>query len=226
MQKPVGLSLDRAGELFVADGFSNAIQMYDPQGKLQRSMGGAPWFAKLVGVTAGADGTRLYGLDAGVPGRSAPQVRVFDPRDGHHLFDIGAPGSGAGEFILPTGLAIDKTGQIYVLDSGNYSVQIYDPQGKFVSSFGRAGKPPERFGRPKAIAIDADGNVNVLDSLFGGIMVFSPAGVLQYTLGGRGDTSGTWLSMLPVSMAIDADGTLYCLDQGYRKIDVLRSIRR
>lgn len=226
MQRPLGLSVDRAGRLYVADAFSNAIQVYDAQGKPLASVGGAKWFARLVGVTAEADGTRVYGLDAGVPGRGGRRVRVFDPRTGHHLFDLGEPGSGPGEFILPAGLALDKAGQIYVLDSGNYSVQIYDREGQYLRSFGSAGKPPARFGRPKAIAIDAEGNVNVVDAFFGGILVFSPTGAPQYAIGGRGEAAGAWQTLLPVGMAIDADGSLYCLDQGYRKIDVLRPIRR
>ena len=224
LQKPLGLSVDRAGRLFVADGFSNVIQVYDTQGKYLRSIGGPDWFTRLVAVSADPDGSRLYAIDAGAPLASAPQVRVFDPRDGSHLLDFGARGSGPGEFNLPTDLALDSSGQLHVLDGGNYRVQIFDRLGKFVRSFGSAGKPPGRFGRPKAIAIDADGNIDVVDSLFGGILVFSPTGEPQYAIGGRNDTKGTWDAMLPVGIAIDTDGSLYCLDQGYRKIDVLRPL--
>jgi DNA-binding beta-propeller fold protein YncE len=224
LQKPLGLSIDRAGRLYVADGLANAVLVYDPQGKYLTSIGGPSWFVRLIGVTADPDGTRLYAIDAGEPGGSGTKVRVFDPRDGSHLLDFGAQGSEPGEFNLPTDLALDRTGQAYVMDSGNYRVQIFDRQGKYLRSFGRAGKPPGRFGRPRAIAIDADGNINVVDALFGGILVFDPGGVPLYAIGGRGGISGAWSSLLPVGIAIDVDGSLYCLDQGYHKIDVFRPL--
>jgi DNA-binding beta-propeller fold protein YncE len=224
LQKPLGLSVDRAGRLYVADGLANAVLVYDPQGKYLSSIGGPSWFVRLIGVTADPDGSRLYAIDAGARDGSGTRVRVFDPRDGSHLLDFGAQGSEPGEFNLPTNLALDRTGLVYVMDSGNYRVQVFDRQGTYLRSFGSAGKPPGRFGRPKAIAIDADGNINVVDALFGGILVFDPSGAPQYAIGGRGDITGAWSSLLPVAIAIDADGSLYCLDQGYRKIDVLRPL--
>ena len=221
LRKPLGLSVDRAaGRLYVADADTNAVLVYDEQGKYLRSIGGPRWFIQLTAVTADPDGARLYAIDSGKPGSSDPRVRVFDAHDGSHLFDFGVRGSGPGEFNTPYDLAVGRTGQIYVTDSGNFRVQIFDRQGKYLSSFGSAGNRPGQFGRPKAIAVDAAGGVYVVDALHGNIQVFDAEGVLQFAFGGHEEGGGPLSTLLPAGIAIDTDGSLYWLDQGYRKIEV------
>ena len=226
LQKPLGLSVDQAGQLFVADALAHAILVFDEQGKYLRSIGGPQWFTRLAGVTANPDGTRLYAIDSGEVGVADPRVRVFDPRDGAHLFDFGTRGSGPGEFNMPYGLAVGSAGKLYVTDSGNFRVQIFDRQGRYLSSFGSVGKRPGQFGRPKAIAADAAGDVYVVDALLGNLQVFDRRGALLFVIGGHGAHGGPLSYLLPSGIAIDADGSLYFLDQGYRKIDVFRPLRR
>lgn len=224
LQKPLGLSIDRAGQLFVADAGANAILAYDAQGKYLRSIGGPQWFARLASVTADPDGKRLYAIDSGEAGKGEPRVRVFDPRDGRHLFDFGARGSGPGEFNTPYDLAVGSAGKLYVTDSGNPRVQTFDRQGKYLNSFGTVGRRPGQFGRPKAIATDAAGEVYVVDALLGNFQVFDPRGVMLFSIGGHGEDGGPLSYLLPSGIAIDEDGSLYFLDQGYRKIDVFRPL--
>lgn len=228
LQKPLGLSIDRAGQLFVADAGANAILAYDPQGNYLRSIGGPQWFTRLTGVTADPDGMRLYAIDSGEAGKGEPRVRVFDQRDGRHLFDFGARGSGPGEFSMPCDLAVGGAGELYVADSGNLRVQTFDHQGKYLMSFATAGRRPGQPGRPKAVAAGAAGEVYVVDILFGNFQVFDPRGVPLFAVGGHGqdDESGGLTYLLPSGIAIDEDGSLYFLDQGYRKIDVFRPLRR
>ena len=49
------------------------------------------------------------------------------------LMAFGNPGSEPGEFKRPTGVAVDRTGMIYVADWGNERLQMFDPAGKFVT---------------------------------------------------------------------------------------------
>ena len=55
-------------------------------------------------------------------------VQVFD-RQGQPLYYFGKRGSGLGEFQLPSGLFIDKNDRIYVVDSFNGRVQIFQYYG-------------------------------------------------------------------------------------------------
>lgn len=225
LQKPLGLSIDRvAGRLFVADAGANAVLVFDEQGQYLQSIGGPRWFTHLFGVTVDPDGKRLYAIDSGEVGKAEARVRVFAARDGRHLFDFGTRGSGPGEFNTPYDLAVGSAGQLYVTDSGNFRVQIFDHQGKYLNSFGTAGTRPGRFGRPKAIAADAAGAVYVVDALLGNFQVFDAHGAFSFAVGGHGEVGGPLGYLLPSGIAIDADGSVYFLDQGYRKIDVFRPL--
>jgi hypothetical protein len=80
-------------------------------------------------------------------------------------------------FYEPIAIASDKQGNIYVLDSKNFRVQVFDNDRKFLRSFGRKGQGPGEFGRPECIDLDGSGNIYVGDPGNGRIEVFDPSGV-------------------------------------------------
>jgi len=221
LQKPVGLSADRVGKLFVADAATNTILVYDPEGKYLRTIGGRDWFSHLTNVTVDPTLNRVYAIDVG---DAEQRVRVFDALDGHHLFDFGKRGDGPGEFNQPYDLAVGRDGTLNVVDSGNFRIQIFDRDGLFLRSFGRAGKQPGQFARPKEIAADAAGNLYVVDGAFGNFQVFGPDGVFLFSVGAHGDDGGDAKYMLPTGIDIDRDGRIYLVDQWYGKIDIFRPL--
>lgn len=219
---PVGVSVDRNGFWYVADGLGNYVLVLDPQGRFQRKMGGPSWLLRLVNVAVDSDAQRVYAIDQA---ERQHRVRVFHAVTGSHLMDIGHSGDGPGEFNLPVDAAVGRDGRLYVVDSGNYRVQIFDQQGQYLKSFGTAGKRPGQFSRPKEIATDAQGLVYVVDATFGHVQVFDPDGGYQYVIGARGDQGAGATYMLPSGVAVDTDGHLYVLDQWYVKLDVYRPVR-
>jgi NHL repeat len=80
-------------------------------------------------------------------------------------------------FYEPVAIAADKRGNIYVLDSKNFRVQVFDSDRKFLRSFGRRGQGPGDLGRPECVDLDEAGNVYVGDPGNGRIEVFDPLGV-------------------------------------------------
>lgn len=62
-------------------------------------------------------------------------------------------GDGKTAFYEPGGVAVDQEGNIYVADSGNQRVVKFNPEGKFVKSFGRKGQGPGEFISPGQLAI-------------------------------------------------------------------------
>ncbi len=220
--KPIGLDVDAAGRLYVADIGAKAVFVYGPDRSFLRRIGGEQWFARLSSVTVDPAGQRLYAVDIGGVGSERHQVRVFDAASGAHLMDIGRRGSGPGEFNLPRDLAIGRDGRLYVVDGGNFRVLVFDREGRYLHSFGSVGKQYGQFARPKEIAVDREGNVYVVDSAFGNFQIFNPEGELLLFVGERSERDGPARYMLPSGIAVDEDGRVYVVDQWYRRIDVYR----
>lgn len=82
-------------------------------------------------------------------------------------------------FYMPSDIAVDKAGNIYVLDSGNHRIQKFDPEGNFIASFGRQGQGPGEFQYPQSIDIDAEGNIYVADSGNQKVHILKPDGTFD-----------------------------------------------
>ncbi len=78
-------------------------------------------------------------------------------------FSFGSFGSSKGQFNTPDSIAIDAHGNIYVTDSGNHRVQVFDSTGVFQGSFGSFGTGDGEFNTPTGIAI-TDDYIYVCDS--------------------------------------------------------------
>jgi DNA-binding beta-propeller fold protein YncE len=222
--KPIGVDVDAAGHLYVADMGSQSIMVYGPDRRFLRRIGGSPWFSRLTSVTVDPGGTRVYAVDIGGVASDRHVVRVFDARSGAHLMDIGKRGSGPGEFNLPRDVAIGLDGRLYVVDGGNFRVVVFDRDGKHLFAFGSIGKQHGQFARPKEVAIDRDGNVYVVDTAFGNFQIFDADGALLMFVGDRSERDGPAKYMLPSGIAVDEDGRVYVVDQWFRKIDVYRPV--
>src|SRR5206468_10108964 len=78
---------------------------------------------------------------------------------------IGQPGVDGGEFSSPTGIALDKDGNIYVADTDNHSIQKFDKDGKFLARWGgEAGSQEGLFYYPRGLTCGSHGEVYVADS--------------------------------------------------------------
>lgn len=220
--KPLGIDVDGQGRLYVADATARDIKIFGPDGKYIRSIGGAKWFDRLASVTVDAAGTKIYVVDIGGVSSMNHRVRVFDVASGEHLQDIGTRGAAPGQLNLPRDVAIGKDGRLYVVDGGNFRVQVFSADGQFLKSFGAVGKQFGQFARPKEIATDAQGHVYVVDSAFGNFQVFSAEGELLLFVGDRSERDGPAKYMLPSGIYVDEDGRVYMVDQWFRKVEVFR----
>jgi DNA-binding beta-propeller fold protein YncE len=222
LQMPLGIDVDKQGDLYVFDGKLRQIVVYNRDGKFQRYIGTPNDFVKPAGIAVNPGGTRVYAVDIGGSSSNEHKVLVFDAKSGAHLFDIGKRGLGDGEFNLPRDTVVAPDGSLYVVDGGNFRVEKFTADGKFISKFGSIGRQQGQFSRPKEAAVDKDGNVYVIDAAFGNFQIFNSDGQLLLAIGNRSNTDGPAKFSLPSSIAVDEDGRVYVVDQYFRKVDIFR----
>jgi DNA-binding beta-propeller fold protein YncE len=115
--------------------------------------------------------------------------RLFGPSGPFALQDMAGAGSEGGQFNSPRGIAISVDGTTYVVDSGNQRIQVFDPDGNFVSAFAEPGEAPGQlgsFGTGQSGAggiASADDRVFVADTWNHRIQVFSRDGEFLYAWG-------------------------------------------
>ncbi len=85
-------------------------------------------------------------------------------------------------FNSPSDIVLDDAGNLYILDAGNDRVQKFDPEGKFLASFGREGQGPGEFQSPTSLDIDAGGHLIIADRRSRKIQIFSKGGSLLKTI--------------------------------------------
>ncbi|HZE97045.1 MAG TPA: SMP-30/gluconolactonase/LRE family protein [Planctomycetota bacterium] len=136
------------------------------------------------------------------------RVLHYSP-DGDLLSEFGTEGTGPGQLLYPTGLAIGPDGSIYVSEyGGNDRIQVFTREGVVIRSFGSYGPEPGQFERPQAIAIAGD-RIYVADAANHRIQVFTLAGK---HLAAWGDLK------YPYSVSFDTDGRLLVAEYGRHRV--------
>ncbi|MCP4728188.1 MAG: 6-bladed beta-propeller [bacterium] len=79
-------------------------------------------------------------------------------------------------FYIPIGIAADREGNLYVLDSGNCRIQKYNRDLKYIHTIGNKGQGPSELMLPTDIEVDLNGNVTVFDNGNRRFVTFSPEG--------------------------------------------------
>lgn len=113
-----------------------------------------------------------------------------------------------GTFNRPTGMAFDRSGGAYVVDTMNNRVQVFDSRGVFVRQWGSQGDLPGQFAAPVGIAVDSRGRVYVADQNNSRVQIFTNTGTWLGEITGGGGSSFT----RPIGLALDADENLYVTD--------------
>ncbi len=220
--KPMGLNTDAACNLYVADRTAHRVVVYDQDGNYRTALGGQQYFSQLTHIAVDPAGTTLFAVDTGGVESEEHHIRVLDVASGKLLRDIGSRGTEDGQLNLPRDIDLGPDGLLYVVDGGNFRIQVFTQDGKFVRKFGDIGRRYGQFARPKGIAVDPAGNVFVSDTSHGNMQIFSPDGQLLLFIGDRSSEPGPAKYMLPAGIDADEDGRIYLVEQFFRKVDVYR----
>ncbi|MBI5086087.1 MAG: 6-bladed beta-propeller [Acidobacteria bacterium] len=152
------------------------------------------------------------------------RIAVFDIGNLTFLRFLGGPvsqgGREPGRFLSPTNVAVDGEGKLYVTDTFNHRIQIFDAAGKFVRAFGSHGVRPGQFVRPKGIAVDSQGHIYVADAEFNNFQVFSPTGQILMAVGSLGEQPGEF--SLIAGLHIDAEDRVFTTEQYGGRVQVFK----
>jgi len=130
----------------------------------------------------------------------------------------GKKGSGPGEFNDPTGIAVTHR-EVFISDSRNSRIQVFDLDGNFKRQFGTRGKEPGQLGRPMNLTI-AHNALYVADYWNDQIEVFALNGTYKRTIGHSGSGPGEFDA--PGGLAIAPNRDLFVADFYNQRIQKLR----
>jgi DNA-binding beta-propeller fold protein YncE len=223
LNKPVSMAIDAKGQVYVLDGTKKRVQVYDPLGLFLFALGEPKDFTRPVGVAVSPDGERIYVVDRGGDDKDDHKVIAYAP-DGNERFRIGGRGNENGKFNIPLAAAAGADGLLYVVDTGNFRIQVFDENGRFKLAFGGVGVNLGKFSRARSIALDTEGNVYVSDGGFNNVQIFNSAGQLLMPLGRTTRVPGPAHFTLIAGIAVDETNRLYVTDHYFKKIDVFRRL--
>ena len=216
--EPVGVAVDNAGNVYVADKENHRIQKFTSDGV----------FLTKWGTPGTGDGQ--CNNPSGVAVDSAGNVYMADSdnhrvqkftSDGVFLTKWGTQGSGDGQFRWPIGVAMDSTGNVYVADMGVKRVQKFTSDGVFLTKWGTFGNGDGQFQSPYGIAVDSAGNIYVADKGNQRVQKFTSDGIFLTKWGTQGASDGQFNE--PFGIAVDSAGDVYVADMGNRRIQKFTS---
>jgi len=185
--EPRGIAIDEQGDIFLAETGANQVEKLDPNGALSVVAGtgragyggdtGTAISAELSapeGLAVDPEGD-LYIADAGndVVRKVTPDGKIFTIA-GNGISGSGGDGGLAvrAELYLPTGLAVDSHGILYIADSANNKIRKVDLAGTISTLAGTAQAGPTgdngpaataQLNSPVALAVDSAGNLYIAD---------------------------------------------------------------
>jgi DNA-binding beta-propeller fold protein YncE len=166
-----------------------------------------------------------------VPDGRHGRFQIFAP-DGTLLEVWGEPGSAEGQFnFMEIGfggygqgaITFDADGNFYVVDTGNYRVQKFGSDRRFLTAWGEKGKGEGQFYGITDIAVDSQGRVYVIDAGRGdipeeapAIQVFDADGRFLAAWGEHGSGEGQLID--PIGLDIDGNGDVWVADFGNDRV--------
>lgn len=216
----IGLAIDDSDRLFVSDTKMHRILVFDKNHKAEGTIGDG--VTDPGGMVVDNENRFLYVADAALD-----QVLVYDADKLTLIRKIGTAGKGhtltePGQFAVPTNVALDKDNNLYVSDTYNNRVEVFDADGNFIRAWGKAGDRPGTFSRPKGIAIDVDGHVWVADGVQDRVQCFTPEGQLLIWMGGHGAFPGQFRTL--AGLFIDKNNRIFTTEQYPGRVQMFRYV--
>jgi hypothetical protein len=234
LNKPIGIIVDQAGNIYVGNAGRKNIEKYSPDG------------TKIATVLNNIEIPNDFEFDADgnfyVVDSKANLIRVFDPNFSE------LPSIGAGKLRFPSAIDIayvfdDEIGQtvaeLYIAghvavnsnnpENDNNSIKVYDLQGNFKRSFGprfsgfMSVQWKGRFTRAQSIHLGPDGNLHVLDTVLANVQIIDKdTGAYITHYGTKG--TGPGQMDLPLDIIIDDADRVIVTNHRNKRVEIIYTI--
>lgn len=218
-KRPIDVDLDNSGNIYVSDSDKKRVFVFTKAQNPLITIGDDEMFHWPAGIVIDRKLNRLYVVDTHLN-----NVSVFETGTGKHLFSFGKRGTGDGELNFPTDAAVDSKGNIYVTDTMNARVHVFDQEGKFIRKFGHRGDGPTDFKLIKGIAISRDDYVILSDPMGSRLQIFSTEGQSLLTLGVRSGGGVIGGFNIPQGLYVDKNDQLFLVDSLNSEVEVFQVI--
>jgi len=214
----IGLAMDDSDRLFVSDTKLHHILIFGKDRKVEGSI--SEGLVDPGGMAIDNENRFLYVADPALD-----QVLVYDADNLSLIRKIGTAGkkhtlTEPGQFSVPTNVAVDADGNLYVTDMYNNRVEVFDADGNFIRQWGKAGDRPGTFSRPKGIAIDADGHVWIADAVQDILQCYTADGRFLMWMGGHGLFPGQFRAL--AGLYIDKNNRMFASEQYPGRVQMFR----
>ncbi len=226
---PVGIAVAPSGTVYVVDQANSRIQKYEPDGTYALAWGaegdGEGQFGD-AGPQLGPTGIAASDEYVWVADTWNHRIQQFRP-DGTFVRAWGSfvdTGGDAGRnaaspqgFYGPRGVALGSDGLLYITDTGNKRVVVYQQTGRYVRQWGVGGSGVGELDEPVGIAVGRNGHVYVADARNRRIQVFSQAGkpLRRWPL-----ASESKEGRMEPYVAVDRRGRVYVSDPASQTVSV------
>lgn len=245
---PSGIVIDKSGTMFIADSNNHRIRKITPEGNVSTLAGKEPGSKNGNGTNASFYSPAGIALDSSgnifVADSNNHSIRKITPGGDVSRIAGSDPGFSDGKgqqakFYNPMGVALDKTGNIFVSDSSNNRVRKITPDGT-VTTLAGSGEPGDSDGsgtsvsfyKPLGLAIDNNGTIFIADTNNNRIRKLEPNGKVTTIAGsdsGNKDGNGTNAFFYkPAGITVDNSGNIYVTDignQSVKKIDTSGNVK-
>lgn len=221
-QTITGLTVDDADRVFVVDSGKRRVAVFGSDLKLETYFGDDQ-LKTPTGVAVDAENRLLYVVDT-----EKQQVAVFDADTFKFLRVIGRPmkdisDDAPGALSKPTNVTVDQNGMVYIADTLNNRLQVFDADGNFIRMWGKSGDAAGYFARPKGVSVDGDGHIWVADAFLNLVQIFDQEGHLVGYLGGGGTYPGQF--SVPADVYVDQKtNRVFVTDQFPGRLQVFQYI--
>lgn len=193
LKKPINMTTDKVGNLYVTDTVRKKIIMFDPDGNFLRVYGEA---YDMKPVDVAVDDRHVYALDL-----SRSKILVFNKKSGDLIEGLGQESDNPKENLsLPTNMALTERGIFFVSNITTGVIVQLDRDGHVIGTIGKMGDGFGQFGRPKGITTDSNGRMYAVDSAHQNVQMFDKDGRLLMFFGDPGLPVGSL--NLPAGIAV------------------------